>query len=329
MYQLLCLGASAGALFAAAQTACGADPGVAGAAEPGPSAQDALANLKVPPDWFDSTPVTWDTNRPWKDARLEIRRLLALDEPGPRQGVKLTWLYAQKGDIGDGHELSMYLFMSGNYAWALKEYPKYLQTQAGKGPTHAYRCYAACLAHFGEFNRALEVLDQAMRDLPAKPWSISSRAGLHTQRGDLWARMGQVEKAKAEYAEAIRLYPLSDQPYGRHLLPRYVAKVQAKLQLLTLQSLSSANLRDGVYTGRALGYAEDKEIVATVTVKDGHIADVAVEHQEKIELNATKIIPRQIVARQSLEVDAVTGATVTSQAIIEATYRALLKAGLK
>ena len=329
MHHWLLIGTVSACLLASAQVGCGAGQGPENSAGIGKSEQEIVAKLKVPPDWFDSTPVAWDTRRPWKDARLEIRRLLALDEPGPRQGVKLTWLYAQKGDIGDGHELPMYLFMSGNYAWALKEYPKYLERQAGKGATHAYRCYAACLAHFGDFDRALEVLGQALQDLPPKPWRVASQAGLHTQLGDLRARMGQAEKAKEEYAEAIRLYPLSDQPYGRHLLSRHVAKVQTKLQLLTLQSLGSARLRDGVYRGSAMGYAEDKEIVATVTVKDGHIADVAVQHQEKIELNATRLIPRQIVTKQSLDVDAITGATVTSQGIVEATYQALKKAGLK
>ena len=135
------------------------------AGAPGPSLQQALADLKVPLDWIASTPVHWDTNKPWKDARLEIRRLLALDDASVRQGVKLTWLYAQKGDIGDGHELPMYLFMSGNYAWAMLEYPKYLKKVAGTGATHAYRCYASCLAHFGEYTQALHVIDEAMNDL--------------------------------------------------------------------------------------------------------------------------------------------------------------------
>ena len=83
----------------------------AAAATPSPSLQPTLAQLKFPPDWIAATPIRWDTNKPWKDARLEVRRLLALEDAFVRQGVKLTWLYAQKGDIGDGHELSMYLFM--------------------------------------------------------------------------------------------------------------------------------------------------------------------------------------------------------------------------
>jgi len=36
-----------------------------------------------------------------------------------------------------------------------------------------------------------------------------------------------------------------------------------------------------------------------------------------------------MIEKQSLEVDGVTGATVTTQAVIEGTYRALRSAGLK
>ncbi len=87
-------------------------PVLAASPAEGASLARALREVQVPPEWIDGTPVSWDTNQPWKDARLEIRRLLALDDASVRQAVKLTWLYAQKGDIGDGHELPMYLFMS-------------------------------------------------------------------------------------------------------------------------------------------------------------------------------------------------------------------------
>lgn len=293
------------------------------------TAAEVVANLKVPPPWLASTPVTWNLNKPWKDGRLEIRRLLALDEASIRQAVKLTWLYAQKGDIGDGHELPMYLFMSGNYDWALKEYPPYLNRQRGKGATHAYQCYASCLAHFGDYAAALKVLQEALNDLPPSPWRISSEANLHNQLGDLYGRMGDLAKARQEYAEAMRLFPLSNQPYGRHLLPRKVAQIKAKERLLTLDSLGTAPLRDGTYTANVWAYSDKTEMVVTLTVKGGRMTALDVKHEEKIELNATKIIPQRILEKQSLKVDAVTGATITSQAIVEGAYRALLKAGLK
>ncbi len=303
--------------------------GLAAAGAPRQTAAQVLAGLRLPPDWLEATPVNWDTNQPWKEARLEIRRLLALDEAHVRQGVKLTWLYARKGDIGDGHELPMYLFMSGNYDWALKEYPGHLRAQEGKGPTHAYLCYASCLAHFGDFEAALAILNKALADLPPKPWRIASQANIENQLGDLYGRMGQTDQARAHYAEATRLYGLSDQPYGRHLLPRKAAQVQAKLRLMAMGSLASAQLKDGVHRGSAIGYADKAEIVVTLEIRNGRFARLDVQHQEKIELGATKILPQRILEKQSLQVDGVTGATVTCQGIVEATYRALLNAGLR
>jgi uncharacterized protein with FMN-binding domain len=295
-----------------------------------PSLKQALADLKVPPAWIETTPITWDTSKPWKDGRIEIRRLLAIGtEPEVRQAVKLTWIYSQKGDIGNGHELPMYLFMSGNYAWATLEYPKHIKTVEGKGATHEYVCYAACLAHFGEYAQALEVLDKALKDLPPRPWQVNSMASIHNQMGDVYAKMGDVPKARREYTEAMRLYPTSDQPNGRHLIPRRVAIVQAKMDMMSLAALSTAKLRDGVYKANALGYADGKDMTITLTIRGGRMSDIKVAHQEKIDLGATTIIPQRIVAQQSLAVDAVTGATVTSQGIIDGTFKALKQAGLE
>ncbi|MBE3096955.1 MAG: FMN-binding protein [Planctomycetes bacterium] len=295
-----------------------------------PSMKESLARLKIPPAWLAGVTVDWDVAKPWKDGRLEVRRLLALDDQDKvRQGVKITWLYARKGDIGDGHELPLYLFLSGNYDWALLEYPKYLQKVAGTGATHGYLCYASCFAHFGEYAKALEVLDKAMADLPKPPWRITSTANIWNRRGDIHVEMGDTTKAKPCYAEAMRLYPTSDQPGGRHLLARQAAKVQTKLDLLVLQSLRTARLRDGVYTGKSLGYSDAQDMLTTVTIKDGKIAHVQVRHQEKIDLGATKIIPKRIVDTQSLKVDTVTGATITSQAIVDGVFQALKQAGLQ
>jgi fumarate reductase flavoprotein subunit len=121
---------------------------------------------------------------------------------------------------------------------------------------------------------------------------------------------------------------LKQWPYGRHLLKRQAAKVQSKIDVLDLQSLESATLRDGTYTVQGLGYAGDKPMNVTVTIQAGRIADIDVKHSEKIDLGATTILPDRIVAEQSLQVDAVTGATVTCDAIIDAVFRALKQAGL-
>jgi uncharacterized protein with FMN-binding domain len=54
-----------------------------------------------------------------------------------------------------------------------------------------------------------------------------------------------------------------------------------------------------------------------------------VKHEEKIDLNATQIVPQRMVEKQSVQVDGITGATITSQAIVEGAFQALKQAGLQ
>ena len=293
-----------------------------------PSLAKALAELKDPPDWFADTDVDWDTNRPWQEARVEVRRLLGGDDVQARQAVKLTWTYRKKGGIGDdGHQWPMYLFMGGEIAWAIQEYPAYLKAAASKGPTHAYLCFASCYAHFGEYDKALAVLDQAAKDLPAPPWRTANLASIHERRGDLYADMGQADKARAEYAAAAELYPKSDQPYGREKLAGQVETVRTKVEMLAAKPPAEARLTDGTFKSTVPGYSKD--LTVTVTVKDGRIGDVKVAAAESIERGATRIVPRRIVEANGLRVDTVTGATVTSQAVVIGAYKALKQAGVK
>ncbi len=289
-----------------------------------PSLEEALAQLKVPPAWFDEVKVQYDTNRPWKDARLEVRRLLSLNQN--REAMKLTVLYDRQGDIGDGSEYPMYLYMGGEYAWAIQEYRTRLASHP-KGYTHEYLCLASCYRHFGLYQDALELLDVAQQRLPDPPWRIAQEADICDYRGDLYAEMGKFEQATQQYRKAIALYPTSDQPYGRHLLHRRAAKVQSKLDLLTVKAIESGKLRDGTYAGKSLGYVGD--VTVTVTIRQGKITEVRVQHEEKIDQNATTIIPQRIIAQQSLKVDGITGATVTYDAIIDGALQALKKAGLQ
>ena len=78
---------------------------------------------------------------------------------------------------------------------------------------------------------------------------------------------------------------------------------------------------------KALGYSGD--INLTVQIRNGRIADINVRHQEKIDQNACVIVPKAIVDSQNLKVDAISGATVTQDAITVGTLRALKQAGLR
>ena len=87
-----------------------------------------------------------------------------------------------------------------------------------------------------------------------------------------------------------------------------------------------ADLTDGEYTGEADGMGGAVKV--NVVVKDGKIADVQiVEHQESAGISdpAIEQMPGRIVESQSTNVDAVSNATVTSNAIKQAVENALTK----
>ncbi|SDL49943.1 FMN-binding protein [Halarsenatibacter silvermanii] len=84
-----------------------------------------------------------------------------------------------------------------------------------------------------------------------------------------------------------------------------------------------------IYEGTAEGYGG--ELTVEVTVDEDEILDVVVvEHVETEDLAepALEEVPESIVASQSIDVDAVSGVTVTSEAIMAAAEEALIEAGV-
>lgn len=82
--------------------------------------------------------------------------------------------------------------------------------------------------------------------------------------------------------------------------------------------------QDGEYTGVGSGLNGDIEV--TVTVADGKISNVAIDNHEESETisdPAIEGIPAAIVEKNSTDVEAVAGATMTSDGIIEAVNNAL------
>ena len=91
-----------------------------------------------------------------------------------------------------------------------------------------------------------------------------------------------------------------------------------------LYALAETIPANGVYEGSANGMGGAVKVA--VTVEDGKISDVEVlEHKETAGISdpAIEQIPQAIVEAQSTDVEAVTGATVTSEAIKEAVAAAL------
>ncbi len=305
-------------------------PNSAGSTAAAARLEEQLMDFTVPPAWLETIESRWDTSIPWKDARQEIRRLLGKgDDASRREGIKLTWVYRQKDDIGNGHEYGMNLFLGREPLWAVHVYREWLaRTDHEYPPYFGIHARASLYAEYGLFEQAVPLLERGLQTPPPDAkWTEMRQAEIHDAFGDLYAAWGRVDDARASYREAMRLFALSKPPYGRHLLPRRAKKVQSKLDLLSKESLKGTTLRDGRYKETALGYSGD--IKLTIQVKGGRIADIGVQHEEKIDQNACVLIPEQIVRNQSFQVDGITGATVTQDAILAGTLRALQQAGLK
>ncbi len=91
---------------------------------------------------------------------------------------------------------------------------------------------------------------------------------------------------------------------------------------------TSGTAISGTYEGKGAGKIGDVKV--SVTLDNGKITEVKVTEQnetESIAKPAIEQIPAAITEHQSLKVDAVTGATVTSNAIVEGVKAALTEAG--
>ena len=94
------------------------------------------------------------------------------------------------------------------------------------------------------------------------------------------------------------------------------------------QSFDDTTLTDGVYEGKAYGY--DGAVKATVTIKDGKITDISCSSAESdlwyFDKCKDKVVS-EILEAQNTNVDAVSGATYSSNGIKKAVLDALKQAG--
>lgn len=113
-------------------------------------------------------------------------------------------------------------------------------------------------------------------------------------------------------------------------MKKYPIAVAAFLVVSAVAMICVLKPRGTVFEETAKGFKGD--VTVRVTMADGKIADVkVVKNQETPAVAGAALseLPREIVAQQSAEVDIVSGATFTSNAIKNAVAAALKKAGFK
>ena len=89
-----------------------------------------------------------------------------------------------------------------------------------------------------------------------------------------------------------------------------------------LGPLPASALKDGTYSGT--GTSGPVKVVANVRIANGRIAEIDLaKHRTWKGRAAEKGVPQRIIAAQSTAVDAVTGATYSSEAIMRAVQQAV------
>jgi uncharacterized protein with FMN-binding domain len=87
-------------------------------------------------------------------------------------------------------------------------------------------------------------------------------------------------------------------------------------------------LRDGSYKSACRGFVDSIDV--TVVVKKGSVVQItAANRKDDRPYSACEIVPKRILQKQSIQIDAVTSATITSAAVVGATCAAIHEAAGK
>ncbi|NOZ21933.1 MAG: FMN-binding protein [Planctomycetes bacterium] len=224
------------------------------------------------------------------------------------------------GSFGVDVGLGDCYFEMGNADMAAELYKKHEKT-VGRDADIVRR-----YTKMGEIKQALKVGAAMVKSSDGRDKAISLLACGDAARAD-----GDYKKA-IEYYEKVKDVDVPDRGDAKKTKDersrvdrmKHRAKVAARMVKLR-EALDLSKIPDGTYSGKARGYGGDIEV--EVVIKGGAIEKVNVtSHKETRFYTAMQSIPAQIVQNQGLKVDAVTSATVSSDAIVAAVGAALEEA---
>ena len=175
------------------------------------------------------------------------------------------------------------------------------------------------LSDMGETDRALAIAKSAAQG-PTADWA-------YLYAGDALRVAGRHQEALAMY-EKVLTVPATGKQQGR--IERSHRRAQANIEgIKVFELLDLTCVPDGTYHSSSLGY--EAQVSIEVVVRRGRIGDVRVtEHHEKQYYSSITDTCQKIIAKQSVTgIDTTSSATITSEAIINATAKALAEATKK
>lgn len=168
----------------------------------------------------------------------------------------------------------------------------------------------------GDLKKALTVAQGLSRYYPAMAYLEAGNA----------ARLnGRYDQAISFYRKVLAVR--ATQPREKKQLARQQGRARDGIEAVKrFDTLNLARVRDGTHKAVSTSYNGPLEVA--VTVRGGKILSVKVtRHKDKQYYGALAETPAQIVTKQGVKgIDAVTGATITSEAIVHATAKALADA---
>ena len=309
----------------------------------------------TPPDWFDSTPLdypdTLDLNwpepapKPWNNRKNIGQYIWDRINPNDskwQSGVRLMHhlLTIHKDDSKKTRQVmkalgGMYFRLFQDYARAAFWWQKARVSRSSLDGVGLAECYfrlgnkrmaldaldsrrlrvetIKLLGNMGETRRAVQVADAYARQAKEPQWALLAA-------GDACRADGQYKKAIAYYQRVLDSSEMRNEQYRRRAHSRAQQSLDAIRQF---ELLDISKIADGEYQAESLGY--EGPIAVKVTMKGGVIEDVQItKHKEKQFYSALRDMPAQIIAKQSVkDVDATSRATITAEAIVSATAKAL------
>jgi uncharacterized protein with FMN-binding domain len=180
-----------------------------------------------------------------------------------------------------------------------------------KGKTQTIRSIKL-LGDMGEIKDALRITEAYAKTQGADEALLAA--------GDALRKANRLDEAVTYYQRVLDSQTARNAEYEQ----RYNAMAKGSIESIQLfDKVNIARINAGTYRDTSTGYNGPVEIEVTVTA--GKIASLTVtQHTEKQFYAALTDTPKQIIDHQSIrEIDGTSGATITSQAIVHATARAL------
>lgn len=313
---------------------------------------------RTPPDWFEATPVDYPPSLdlswpepapgPWdnqKNMGQYIWDVINPNESKWKPGIRLMHYLLERHQKDPVLRRRVMESIGSMYFRFFQDYPRaaFWLKKAGvrKGSVESVNlaeCYwrlgnkklalsvidtrqaryetVKLLGDMGETRRALELAEASVR-------AVREPQYLLLAAGDACRTAGQNSPAMEYYTRVVESLAMRNEDYDRRLRDR----ARASLEALKLSDRSEVDqVANGAYRAESLGY--EAPIAIEVVVEDGRIRDLKItEHREKQFYSALRDVPAQILQKQSVRgIDATSRATITAQAIVNATAKALADA---